>query len=651
MRTNKIDPAGSWTDTGLFLAGAWAAVTILAVFAYWPGLSGPFLLDDMTSLGQLGNMGGVRDWDTFNAFVFGGTTGPTGRPIALLSFLIDGNDWPTDALPFKRTNLVIHLLIGGLLFLLTRQLLRLVDMNATKAGWVACVSAAIWLLHPFLVSTTLYVVQRMAQLSMLFSVTGLIVYLHGRSMLATDRGKGYIIMTLAVGVFTVLATLSKENGILLPLLVGTIEWTLVASQGKALPALDRRWSTVFITLPSLFVVAYLGYRFFSADFLEIMRPREFSLYERLLTQPRIVADYLQNWFLPKLYTTGVFQDHVVKSTGLFAPVSTFAAFVFHAGMIALAIAKRKQLPLVAFSILFFYASHLLESTTLNLEMYFEHRNYVGVAFLFLPLVALLSDKLKGPLAIIVTIFAVGLLAGFTRYSATVWSDYEGMVAASAAKAPTSARAQSQHAINLFNAGRYDEAVEVLDRAIEYVPWDSTQLLVTRLVVLCNLRRLQPSDIDAVSARLAPKLYDPRYLTFYGDLAQALAEERCPPVRVHHLRPVFAVMLDNPLNQDDVAVSHLNYLAGYVDAQTGRREDAFRSFTAALEAEPDPGSAMTMAALMATAGYLEEALALSDRALAYLAVESRRAPLGIKVNEDDIREFQRVVREDMRTSGD
>ena len=117
-------------------------------------------------------------------------------------------------------------------------------------------------------------------------------------------------------------------------------------------------------------------------------------------------------------------------------------------------------------------------------------------------------------------------------------------------------------------------------------------------------------------------------------------------------PVFAEMLDNPLNRDDVAVSHLNYLAGYVDAQTGRREDAFRSFTAALEAEPDPGSAMTMAALMATAGYLEEALALSDRALAYLAVESsRRARLGIKVNEDDIREFQRVVREDMRTSGD
>lgn len=650
MRKNEIDPAKPGNGVNLQLMAAWGVVLVCAVFAYWPGLSGPFMLDDLTSIAQLGNLGGVRDWETFNAYVFGGTGGPTGRPVAMLSFLLDGTDWPTDALPFKRTNLVIHLLTGGFLFLLTRQLLRLVDMDAAKAGWVALVSASIWLLHPFLVSTTLYVVQRMAQLAMLFSVIGLILYLHGRVTLATDRRKGYLIMTLAVSVFTVLATLSKENGILLPLLVGTIEWTLVASRGSTMPKLDRGWSTVFITLPSLFVVAYLGYRFFSADFLEIARPREFSLYERLLTQPRVVADYLQNWFLPKLYTTGVFQDHVVKSTGLFAPVSTFAGILFHGALLALAIVKRRQLPLVAFAILFFYVNHLLESTTLNLEMYFEHRNYMAVAFLFLPLVLLVSDKVSRQMAVIVAIVALGSLAAFTRYSATVWSNYEGMVAASAAKAPTSARAQSQHAVNLFNARRYDEAVQTLDRAVENIPTDSTQLLVTRLVVLCNLRQLQVADLEVLGARLAPKLYDPRYLTFYSDLAQALAEDRCPPVAIDHLRPVLAAMLDNPLNKEDVALSHLHYLAGYVNVKTGERDRAMESFTAALDAKPDAGSAMTMAALMATAGYFDEAIALSDRALAYLAIKSRGVRLGMKVSESDIRHFQHVVREDMKASG-
>lgn len=632
------------------IGAAWLCVSLLAVAAYWPGLSGPFVLDDFTTIAQLGNLGGVDNWETFNAFVLGGTAGPTGRPVALLSFLIDGNNWPTEALPFKRTNLIIHLLNGALLFALTRQVLKLLAVDRKAIGWLSLVSAAAWLLHPFLVSTTLYAVQRMAQLAMFFSLTGLIIYLHGRALLAAKQRKGYIIMTFAVVVLTTLATLSKENGILLPMFILAIEGTLVASRGTDLPTLDRRWSTVFITAPSLFIVTYLCYRFFSSDFLEIARPREFSLYERLLTQPRVVADYLQNWFLPKLYTTGVFQDHVVKSTSLFAPLSTLFGFVFHGALITLAIARRRQLPLFAFAILFFYANHLLESTTLNLEMYFEHRNYMAVAFLFLPLIVLLGEKLNTRATIIVTVAVLGLLTGFTRYSATVWSDYEGMVAASAAKAPTSARAQSQYAINLFNSGRYDEAVQVLDRAVASIPSDSTQLLVTRLVVLCNLRQLQAADIEAVSKRLVPKLYDPRYLKFYSDFAQALAEERCAPIGIDQLRPVFAAMLDNPLNQDTLALSHLHYLAGYVDAHAGRRKDAIRSFTASLEAKPDAGSAMTMAALMATAGFLEEAMLLSDRAIEYLDLQSRGVRLGIKVTRDDIREFQRVVREDMEAAG-
>ena len=646
----ELRPIREGISSAWVIGAAWLCVSLLAVVAYGPGLSGPFVLDDFTTIAQLGNLGGVTNWETFNAFVFGGTAGPTGRPVALLSFLIDGNNWPTEALPFKRTNLIIHLLNGGLLFVLTRQVLELLAVDRKAIGWLSFVSAAAWLLHPFLVSTTLYAVQRMAQLAMLFSLIGLICYLHGRSSLATKPRKAYLIMTLAVSVFTTLAMLSKENGILLPMFILAIEGTLVASRGTDLPTLDRRWSTVFIAAPSLFIVAYLGYRFFSADFLEIARPREFSLYERLLTQPRVVADYLQNWFLPKLYTTGVFQDHVVKSTGLFTPLSTFIGFVFHGALITLAIARRRQLPLIAFAVLFFYASHLLESTTLNLEMYFEHRNYMAVAFVFLPLIVFLGERLKTRTAIIVTVAVLGLLTGFTRYSATVWSNYEVMVAASAAKAPTSARAQSQYAINLFNSGRYDEATQVLDRAVEEITTDSTQLLITRLVVLCNLRKLKATDIEAVSLRLVPKLYDPRYLKFYSDFAQALAEERCPPVGVDQLRPVFAAMLDNPLNREAVALSHLHYLAGYVDAHMGRREGALQSFSASLEAKPDAGSAMTMAALMATAGFLEEALLLSDRAIEYLGVQSRGVRLGKKVTEDAIHEFQRVVREDMQSAG-
>lgn len=626
------------------IAIAWGVVFLAVVLAYWPGLVGPFVLDDFSSLGSLGNLGGVTDWETFRAFVFGGTAGPTGRPVALLSFLIDGNNWPTDPWPFKRTNLVIHLLNGALLGVLTRQVLQLLDFDRDSAARLALVSAAAWMLHPFLVSTTLYAVQRMAQLAMLFSVAGLISYLYGRSLLASNLVKAYLVMTLSLGCFTILATLSKENGVLLPMLIGVVEITVIASRGEKLPALDRRWVTVCLVIPSVSIVAYLAYRFLSVDIFENHGSREFSLYERFLTQPRVVADYLQNWFLPKLYTTGVFQDHVIKSTGLFAPVSTAIGAVFHMGLIVLAFVKRRQLPLLAFALLFFYTNHLLESTVLNLELYFEHRNYMAVSFLFLPLIVLLRGKMSRQMSILAVCVVLLTLTGFTRFSATVWSDYDGMVAASARKAPTSARAQVEFAILLFNAGQHEQSLQVMDRAIEKVPTVSPLLLVNQLIIRCNLRLLQPQELDQVIAALSTKNYDARYLQHYTNLTQALSESRCPAVGLAQLRPLFANMMQNPANTEEasLSLSHIHYLAGYVELKAGAWEEATKRFHASLHTKPDSGSAMTMAALMATAGYLEEALVFSDRALEYLDIENKGIRLGLKVTEKDILEFRATV---------
>ena len=89
-------------------AAIFAGLTLLAlacVMIYWPGLSGPFLFDDFANLDALGQYNGVRDWQTFKLFVLGNASGPTGRPIAMLSFLIDARNWPTDPRPFKTTNL------------------------------------------------------------------------------------------------------------------------------------------------------------------------------------------------------------------------------------------------------------------------------------------------------------------------------------------------------------------------------------------------------------------------------------------------------------------------------------------------------------------------------------------------------------------
>lgn len=630
--------------------GAWLAVLIIAAFAYWPGLRGPFLFDDFGTLADLGDLGGVRDWYTFKTYVFGGYTGPTGRPLALLSFLIDGNNWPTDAWPFKRTNLVIHLFNGVLLGVLTNQVLRLVDVERKTALKLALVSAAWWLLHPFLVSTTLYAVQRMAQLSTLFVFLGVIGYLYGRSFLSQKPTRAYVTMSLALGFGTLLAMISKENGILLPLQVLVLEFTIVASQGQRLPALNRYWASLFLAMPALVVVLYLGYDAVRSDFFEIRPPRDFSTYERLLTESRILFDYLRHWFVPELYTTGVFQDHILKSTGLFSPITTALSIALHLLIIGVCIARRRKWPILAFAVLFFYASHLLESTVIRLELYFEHRNYLAAAFLFLPLVVVLHEKASRKLFIAAAVSVLLVLGGITRYTATVWESYPTIVEASAEKAPTSARAQQQYSLLLFNAQRYDEALAVVDTAVQRIPGDE-QLRLWRSTMRCQLGLLSGTEFEQMKQAVASRHYDPRAFDLYVAFIDSVLNDSCPSVSPIDLRSLFRDMLNVPLNADPLSprYSQIRFFIGLVDIHLREPRRALDNFRESLQSRPGASKAMLMASLMASNGFYDEAMQLSDIALEELENADEGFLGSARVGEEDILEFRRNVREEVEAA--
>ncbi len=653
-------PVNSWfreildDKNRLAVALGWLVVFAAAVVVYWPGLDGPFLLDDFGSIRALGDYGGVVDWRSFKSFVLGGHAGPTGRPISLLSFLIDANNWPAESWPFKRTNLVIHLLTGAILGVLTALILRVLDFRQRDIRWITPIATAVWVLHPFLVSTTLYIVQRMAQLSTLFMFAGLALYLHGRLQLSESPRKAYIVMSAAIGVFTLLAMLSKENGILLPVLVGVLELTVVASRGRALPALNRYWAALFIVLPTVVIALYLGEKFTSDSFFDIVPPRDFSVYERLLTQGRILVEYLQHWFLPKLYTTGVFQDHFIKSTGLLSPITTLLSFLLHAAIVALALIKRRKWPLFALAALFFYASHLLESTVINLELYFEHRNYIAVAFLFLPLVVLLYRKADLRMFALTSVLVLVLLGSFTRYSATVWQSLPSMIESSALKAPTSARAQSQFAKLLFVFERYDEALETIDRAIANIPNDDPLLLINRLYFLCSRNSLDVAEYQASAQRIARLPFDSRALKAYETFASEVISGSCPGITLELLEFLWLQMLDLPANGDPKSLrfSHIQYLIGQTRTHAGKPDAALDAFQKSLDSRSGASHAMAMAALMASADYGEQALVLSDRALAQLRKEIANDPKLIrKVSESDILEFQETVRSDIAARRD
>src|SRR6056297_2285985 len=179
----------------------------LALAAFWPGLGGPFVLDDQLHFPKLGHNGQVDDLRSFFQFVFSGS-GPTGRPLAFLSFLIHDNSWPTDPWPFKHANLMLHVVNGLLVFILVRRLFLLVappasphPMPIPAAEAAALMVAALWTLHPIHISPVMMGVQRMTLLMATFSLLGLLFYLKGRTVAVRRPVAGLAYMSAAVGGF------------------------------------------------------------------------------------------------------------------------------------------------------------------------------------------------------------------------------------------------------------------------------------------------------------------------------------------------------------------------------------------------------------------------------------------------------------------
>ena len=339
---------------------------LLTAWVYWPGLSGPLLLDDYWNLTPLGAGEGITDLQSLLTFVFGNTSGPTGRPVSMLTFLIDAQNWPPFIRSFKYTNIMIHLLVGVLLLWFCLQLLPQLPGRPKNCAWLALAVSALWLLHPLNVSTTLYVVQRMTQLMTLFAIASLLCYLAAKARLVSSPRQSLLLLALCLFPFGLLSVLSKENGALLLLLIVIMESTLFAGVAKTL--WFKVWYRLGVLFPPFIMAAYLLYGL--ADASAGYDTRAFTMGERLLTQLRVVSMYISEIMLPNALGAGLFHDDIQVSTSLFNPISTLASATFLGALLVSAFVLRRKLPVYSFGVLWFFAMQLLESTYMPLELYF-----------------------------------------------------------------------------------------------------------------------------------------------------------------------------------------------------------------------------------------------------------------------------------------
>ena len=194
---------------------ALAVLTVVLCILYFPALSGGFVLDDAYSLSKLSLFKGEIKFDKLKHYYGISDTGVLGRPIVIFPSLFAALNWPAEPYAFKRTNLIIHVVNGFLLYCLQLSFLKYKKDVAFKTYCICFFAMSIWACHPLFVSTVGYIVQRMAMLPLTFVILGLLVYFLARKNYLNGRINAFKWQIVVVYLCVFLAILSKENGLLM----------------------------------------------------------------------------------------------------------------------------------------------------------------------------------------------------------------------------------------------------------------------------------------------------------------------------------------------------------------------------------------------------------------------------------------------------
>ncbi len=457
---------------------------------YYPGLNSGFLLDDNYNLGTLD----LIDTKGFSYFVFGGESGPSGRPLSLLSFALQYQDWPSNPFAFKLVNLIIHLVNGVLIFFVCRFLTVHFDHTKQEINVFCFLVTALWLIHPIQVSTVLYTVQRMTELSAFFTLSGLLLYLYGRSKTHENSSFApYLYMSLAVVFGVNLGVLSKESGILLPLFILVIEYTIFHGNSKT--TRWRIWAWVFLVLPLVMLMTYFAYSL--NETLWSYQNRAFTITQRLLTEPIILFDYLRVIVAPYIGAFSLFHDDYPIATGLLSPPHSLFAISAILLLFIFSVWKRKKYTPLCFAILWFLAGHVLESTFINLELYFEHRNYLpsfGIFFIETWFVLLCWRRLKNRVLTITLVAGYSVLVlGITITEVHLWSNPAKQALEWSRTHPNSNRAIDSLGSIFLTIGDYENAMKTYGRINENKPLDLYPYLKDISIRYCLLNEKVPDE--------------------------------------------------------------------------------------------------------------------------------------------------------------
>ena len=484
-------------------------ISLLGWAIYSNSLEGPFVFDDINNIQEnatihIDNLG-------FKQLYSASTSSRAPRPVAYFTFALNYYFSQLDVTSYHVVNTAIHIINGVLVFFLASLTYQFYfagnngtfdESDQNVANSLALFAGCLFVAHPLQTQAVTYIVQRMTSLSTMFFLLSLLLYICGRIQPPSRTrwllwGGCLVSALLAIG--------SKQIAITLPLIILLYEWYFFQDLSKGWAIRQAKYLLGLLLLGAIATFVFLG----TSPWQRLVNHyemRDFTMSERVLTQFRVVVDYLSLVVLPLPSQLNLVHN-VQTSHSLFDPITTFLSLLFLLLLIVLGCYLARSQRLISFCILWFFINLTLESSIIALEMIFEHRVYLpmfGVALLVPYLLHCLLEKTPRftttVACILIFLLGCGTYARNQTWSDTItlWTDViskdpsfyrgyverghhyrlQGKTELAIAEYTLAIEADPQQAVPHLHRGivygklgKYDSAIEDFNLAIELDPND------------------------------------------------------------------------------------------------------------------------------------------------------------------------------------
>ena len=574
----------------------------LAMLAYANTFQGPFVFDDQPNITRNPAIRMTR----INREELARVLKISYRPLSNLSFALNYYVGGYDVRGYHLVNLIIHIITALLVWLVTRQTLRL--FRAADDDFVPFLAAALWLVNPLHTQSVTYIVQRMNALATLFYLLCLAAYIQARMTEGPDRRHRlkkilYYGLCLSAGVC---GLASKQIVATLPVMLLLYEWFFFQNLDRAWLKQRAGWITGAAGLILIIALVYM-----KGDPVEklttLSAKQDFTPGQRLLTEAGVVVYYISLLAFPHPARLIVDYDFPLSTGFLNPPMTLLALTALVALFLAALNAAGRRHRLTAFAILWFLVTLAVESSIIGLDIIYEHRAYLPSTVPAIALAWLIHAHLRPrPLAVGALTVIIVLNAAGTYQRNRIWQSDLDLWRDCAQKSPGKARpangigvayqlrqdpeqalAWFKRAVDLdptyheahnniggilIETGRPAEALPHMEQAIALNP-DNYEAYNNLGSAMHRLKRLD----EAVAYYLKSLAIFPEYETAHNNLGAVLAEKGDITGAVRHLRQALRINPAYPEPYNNLGLAMM---------RQGRLSEAIGYYQQALALNPE-----------------------------------------------------------------